>query len=196
MTEVELVVLGLVQEGAEYAYEVEQRIRERRLREWAAIGFSSVYYLLQRAEKAGWLRSREAPGRRGPRIRRYTLTARGRAELRAAVLARLGGLPAPGGVELTVMFAGAVPAAEFRRALADYADRCREAAAGTRARWAGLPSSPYRAQQDAIFDHAVTLLEAEAAWAERTVERLASSPNAGGTSWQGGPPQKEGPCDE
>jgi DNA-binding PadR family transcriptional regulator len=177
MNEAELVVLGLVHEGAEYAYEVEQRIRDRQLREWTAIGFSSVYYLLRRAEKAGRVRSRPGPGRRGPGTRRYRLTARGRQELRAALRQRLEVPPIPGGVGLTVMFASALPFAEFLEALAGYARRCREAAAENRQRWERMPASPYRGYQDAIFDHAVRTLETEADWAERTVRHLSASSN-------------------
>ncbi len=196
MSEVELVVMGLLQEGAEYAYEVEQRIRERRLREWAAIGFSSVYYLLQKAETSGWVRSREGAARRGPPTRRYSLTPLGRAELRAAVLDRLNSPPSPGSVELTVMFAGALPPEEFRHALTEYARRCREAAMEARARWEAIPDTPYRVYQDAIFDHSITLLETEAAWAERTAQRLASSSDWGGGSQPWGPPEKEDTCED
>jgi DNA-binding PadR family transcriptional regulator len=172
MSDAELVVLGLVNEGAQYAYEVEQRIVQRRLRDWTSVAFSSLYYLLHRAEKAGLASSKPGPGQRGPSTRRYRLTAKGRKEVVQAVLARLQAGASPAGVQLAVMFAGAVSPVEFRRAVADYAQQCRQAAAQARMQWQYLPESPYRVFQDAIFDHSITRLETEAAWAERFAQRL------------------------
>jgi DNA-binding PadR family transcriptional regulator len=175
MNDAEFVVVGLLHEGAEYAYEIDQRIRERRLREWADVAFSSVYYLLHRAEGQGWVRSRDAPGRRGPTTKRYRLTRKGREELRRAVLARLQPSASAASVELAIMFAGVQSAEELREALLEYARQCRESAKQARERWDYLPPSPYRAYQDAIFDHGISLLEAQAEWAERTIERLRSA---------------------
>ncbi len=178
MIETELVVLGLLNEGAEYAYEVEQRIRERRLREWAAVGFSSIYLLLNKAEEKGLVRSQAGPGRRGPRTRRYHLTDQGRQGLCSALLERLSRPPVSPGIELVVMFSGVLPAREFREALLGYARQARELAQATRQRWEQIPDSPHKVYQDAIFDHAVSFLEAESAWAERTAARLHTPPDA------------------
>lgn len=179
MNDAELVVVGLLQEGAEYAYEIDQRIQERQLREWVSVAFSSVYYLLNRAEKQGWVQSRSAPGRRGPTTKRYQLTISGREALRQAVLASLQPTASVAAVELAIMFAGALSTTELCAALQNYARRCRESATQARERWQYLPPSPYRAYQDAIFDHSISLLETQAAWAERTVERLRSSEPSG-----------------
>jgi DNA-binding PadR family transcriptional regulator len=174
MTDAELVILGLLQQGNRHPYQIEQRIEERRLRQWAAVAFSSLYYLLDRAEKLGWVRSRRAPGRKGPATRDYRLTPRGRRELQQAVEARLQLPFHPAGVELAVMFSGALPTDRFRTALKKLAEECRIAAADARRRWQEMPDSPYRTHADAIFDHSIAHLECEAAWADRTLGRLAA----------------------
>ena len=57
MTNKELAILGLVAEGPGYGYQIEQVIEERGMRNWTEIGFSSIYYILNKLEKEGWLTS-------------------------------------------------------------------------------------------------------------------------------------------
>ena len=59
LTNSELAILGLVAEHPRYGYQVEQDIAARGMREWTEIGFSSIYYVLNKLEAAGWLASGE-----------------------------------------------------------------------------------------------------------------------------------------
>ena len=81
ITNTELAVLGLVAEGPCHGYQLEQDISARGMREWTEIGFSSIYYVLNKLEGAGWLDSRldadGSAGKRGPARRTYSLTAKG-----------------------------------------------------------------------------------------------------------------------
>jgi len=110
MTEAELVVLSLVVERPRHAYEIEQVIGERGMRDWTDIGFSSIYYLLRKMEKAGLVQGRQdEAASKGPARTIYSPTRAGfaewtRASLQALATARvrtpfllglsnLGGLP-------------------------------------------------------------------------------------------------------
>jgi DNA-binding PadR family transcriptional regulator len=53
----ELAILSLVAEQSVYGYQIGQIIVERGMREWTEIGFSSIYYLLNKLEKKGWVSS-------------------------------------------------------------------------------------------------------------------------------------------
>ena len=55
--ETETVLLGLLYNKSRYGYEVEKVIDERKMRNWASIGFSSIYYVLNKLEKKGLLDS-------------------------------------------------------------------------------------------------------------------------------------------
>lgn len=57
LTNTELAILGLVAERPKHGYQVEQDIAERGMRAWTEIGFSSIYYVLNKLEAAGWLES-------------------------------------------------------------------------------------------------------------------------------------------
>ncbi len=57
-------------ESPMHGYQIEQIIEERGMREWTPIGFSSIYYLLDKMKDKGWLASnwrnppaKDPPGR-------------------------------------------------------------------------------------------------------------------------------------
>jgi len=90
MTNAELAILSLISETPRHGYEIEQIIIARGMREWTEIGFSSIYYLLKKLEKAGLVDSQliPTPGR-GSRRRVYQITAEGNEALRKATLEAL-----------------------------------------------------------------------------------------------------------
>lgn len=85
MTDAELSILSLVAEGARYGHEIQQLIDERGLREWVTIGFSSVYYLLNKLEQQKLISGDVRPGTRGPGRKVFEITAAGRGVLQTAI---------------------------------------------------------------------------------------------------------------
>ena len=70
MTNAELAILSLVAETQRHGYEIEQIIEIRGMREWTEIGFSSIYYLLNKLERAGQIASHnEHSSGKGPGAR-------------------------------------------------------------------------------------------------------------------------------
>jgi len=87
VTEAELVVLSLVVERPRHAYEIEQVIAERGMRDWTDIGFSSIYYVLRKLAKAGLVEARQDEGSsRGPTRTVYSPTGTGFAQWARASL--------------------------------------------------------------------------------------------------------------
>ncbi len=122
ITNTDLAVLGLVAEGPRHGYQVEQDIAARGMREWTEIGFSSIYYVLNKLEGAGWLESRlsaEASAeKRGPARKIYALTEKGCGVYRTAVRQRLA-FPRPRTADFALALANmpAIPLAEVRTIL-------------------------------------------------------------------------------
>lgn len=85
MTDAELTILSLVAETPRYGYEIQQVIDERGLREWLTIGFSSLYYVLNKLERQNMLSSQLQPEGRGPARKVYTITEAGVGVLQTAV---------------------------------------------------------------------------------------------------------------
>ena len=78
MTNAELAILGLIAEQPRHGYEIEQVIEARGMRDWTEIGFSSIYYLLNKLEKAGLIESQlQQPEGKGPARKVYQITSQG-----------------------------------------------------------------------------------------------------------------------
>jgi DNA-binding PadR family transcriptional regulator len=131
------------------------------MREWTEIGFSSIYYLLNKAEKLGWISARHEESDQGPPRKVYALTEQGRRALRDAVFQRLAA-PAPysGEFELALAFLPVLPGAEADRALAQNLQRLEADLARVAARRTpGLPP-----HVDALFSHSLNAMQAERDW--------------------------------
>ena len=89
MTNAELAVLSLVAERPRHGYEIDQVIKERGMRDWTEVGFSSIYYLLKKLERDGQIEGRLEETQRGPARKVYHITEAGR----AALIAWLSGPP-------------------------------------------------------------------------------------------------------
>jgi len=76
LTDAELMLLGLVSEMPRHGYELEQVIDTRGMREWTPIGFSSIYFVLGKLEKAGLVKSEVAAGAKSRKV--FSITANGR----------------------------------------------------------------------------------------------------------------------
>ncbi|HCK99025.1 MAG TPA: hypothetical protein DHW42_02805 [Candidatus Marinimicrobia bacterium] len=78
MTQLELTILGIVQEKPCHAYYVEKIIQEKGIRERLNIGFSTIYSTLKKMEKNGLLESRYKPQESLPGRRIYSVTYKGK----------------------------------------------------------------------------------------------------------------------
>lgn len=86
-TNVELAVLSLLAEQPMHGYQIEQTIEGRGMREWTEIGFSSIYYILEKLRTRGCVVSRLEPAEgKGPARQIFSLTPVGREVFRQAAL--------------------------------------------------------------------------------------------------------------
>ncbi|WP_171015886.1 PadR family transcriptional regulator [Devosia sp. FKR38] len=76
LTDAELMLLGLVSEMPRHGYELEQVIETRGMREWTPIGFSSIYFVLGKLERAGLVKAEVAAGAKARKV--FSITAIGR----------------------------------------------------------------------------------------------------------------------
>ena len=90
LTNAELAILSLVAEKPRHGYQIEQLIEERAMRRWTEIGFSSIYRILKKLEKQGYIEGKlgEAQGR-GPARMVYHITSTGHKAWEAASLEAL-----------------------------------------------------------------------------------------------------------
>ncbi len=166
MTNAELAILSLVAEGPQHGYQIQQAIEARGVREWAAIGFSSVYYILNKLERDGLLTSQLMPGERGPSRKEYALTKAGRGVLQTS-LADLLSTPADRGSGFVLGLANLhlLRPDQVRHALDAYESKLRSQIAEVnrqRSEHAADADRPLHVR--ALFDYTLRLLLAEVEW--------------------------------
>ncbi len=87
VTDAELAVMSLLAEKPMHGYQIEQIIEERGMRDWTNIGFSSIYYILEKLKKIDWLDSVLEHGEgKGPARQIYSFTTTGRSAWKKAVI--------------------------------------------------------------------------------------------------------------
>jgi len=85
LSNAELIILSLVNEKPTYAYEIEKQIEARRMRHWVKIGIASIYQVLERLNRKGYVEFDTEREGKAPERKRYFITADGQAELKAGV---------------------------------------------------------------------------------------------------------------
>lgn len=85
LSNVELIVLSLVQEKPSYAYEIEKQIEARNMRLWVKVGIASIYQVLERLHRKGYVEFQVEREGKAPERKRYFTTAIGREELKISV---------------------------------------------------------------------------------------------------------------
>lgn len=171
MTNAELAILSLVAEQPRHGYEIEHVIEERGMREWTEVGFSSIYYLLRKLERAGWVEGRLEEAERGPARKVYTSTPEGEKALRAGIL---DALSTPhrcySPLQLGLANLLTISPTEALDALRQYRDNLDGRRAHVQTNWDAQRPRPYFV--DAMFDLSITMIEAELAWIERFITQL------------------------
>ena len=172
MTNAELAILSLTAEAPRHGYEIEQIIEARGMREWTEIGFSSIYYLLKKLEKADLVESELIPvSGRGKARRVYQVTAEGYAALRDATLEALShpkqSYPA---ILLGIANLPIVSAEQAQNALRSYREGIVERLEHVSAQVEAQSPLPDHVQY--LFDHSLMMLEAEKNWVEKTIQRI------------------------
>jgi len=170
LTDAELTVLGLVAERPQHGYELEAVIDARGIREWTALAFSAIYYVLGRLESRDLVSSTRPDGtEKGRRV--YAATPAGMRVLADATQRALSELrPARQSVLVGLANSPVLPAREVVDALRERSARLAERLAAIQAaRAAQEPVADYVA---AIFDYGMTQLRAEQGWIATTIGNL------------------------
>ena len=167
MTNAELTILGLVAEGPRYGHEIQRIIDERELRDWLAIGSSSIYYILSKLEGQQMLQAELLETDNGPGRKVYRITEAGRGVLQTAIADLLSQPSVIGtGFELGLANLNALGPAQVYHALllreSELEDRI-ETAQQAWKRHQKTDDSPGDHTR-ALYTHALTVMQAEQDW--------------------------------
>lgn len=168
MTDAELSILSLLAQGPRYGHEIQQLIEERGLREWLVIGFSSVYYILNKFEKLLMVSSELRSDGRGPARKLYSLTAAGRGVLQTAVSDLLRRPRALGtGFELGLANLHVLKPAQAYQVLTHHRKDLQEQYQAVKQAWERhQPDADDSTREHirALYTHSLVMMEADIAW--------------------------------
>ncbi len=173
LTNTEVAILGLIAEQPCHAYELDQVIEERGMREWTDVAFSSIYYVLNRLEKRGLVESVKVQKGNTPPRRVYSLTNEGQAVMRKRVKELLSHLQRPaydmdlGIANLTLLSRGeAITSMEtYRVALEAHIIQME-------AKWESQGKGTLPLFVDGLFEHALVHRRAELDWITEFIKKL------------------------
>ncbi|MBE8519711.1 PadR family transcriptional regulator [Amycolatopsis sp. H6(2020)] len=164
MTDAELTVLGLVAERPRHGYELDEVVSERGMRDWTALGFSSIYYVLGKLRDRGLVAEVAGERAHAKAKKTFTITEAGRKACAAAAEAAIAELrPVHPPVLVGLANSPAIPPGRLAAALARRAEAVGERLAEVRRAAAQDHAPPF---VRAIFDYSIAQLEAEARWLE------------------------------
>jgi DNA-binding PadR family transcriptional regulator len=167
MTETELTILTLVAEGPRYGYEIQQIIDERGLREWLAIGFSSIYYILNKLERQDLLTSELRFSGPGPARKVYQITDAGRGVLQTAISELLRHPRTLGaGFELGLVNLNAMTPRQVYKALSQHQIDLDKRLEIVEKSWDRhqIEDQPIQNHIRALYTHSIAVMQAEKAW--------------------------------
>ena len=178
LTNAELAILSLVAERPCHGYQVEQLIEQRGMRSWTEVGFSSIYFLLNKLERRGLVQAHLEPAAgRGPARKVYQATPDGQRALAEGVRRALS-IPQRGslGLQLGLANLPVLPPAEARLALEAYRRELQGQFQALERRWQAQAAGGLNHRLpffvDAMFEHSLALIQAELGWLEGFLERL------------------------
>jgi DNA-binding PadR family transcriptional regulator len=172
MTNTELAILGLLIEQPRHGYEIEQVINERGMRDWTDVGFSSIYYVLGRLERAGLVAASADAGHvGGPARKVYAPTRAGQIAWTDASLAVLS-VPAAGNRPFLLGLAAVagLPADRSAEAVHAYRDALDARLAELTERHAAIGEAPWYVES--LFDYSFRMIRSERAWVASFVRTL------------------------
>jgi DNA-binding transcriptional ArsR family regulator len=172
MTNAELAILSLVAERPRHGYDIEQVIEARGMREWTEIGFSSIYYLLNKLEKGGMIESQlKQPEGKGPARKVYSITEEGRQVQFEGTVTALSS-PQSGSSQFLLGLSNfpIVPREQALIALNSYASKMEERLNHVLGR--AEEQRPMPPFVEAMFDYSVTMYEAEKKWIEKYIQQV------------------------
>lgn len=173
LTDAELLLLGLIAEMPRHGYELKQAIEIRGMREWTAIGSSSVYFVLAKLEAAGLVIADTPAGIKDKKT--YTVTPEGRTALVTKTIEALSRFrPAYSSVLLGMAHWPALSRTEALSALAARGESvANELRRLERLRVAQQPQPDFI---EALFDFSAGQLQAEQQWIATTLAYMQTKP--------------------
>lgn len=166
MTDAELTILSLLAEAPRYGHEIQQLIEDRGLREWISVGFSSVFYILNKLEKQQMISAELRPAKNNPPRKYYQITEAGQGILQTRIADLLRAPRAFGsGFELGLANLHILQPIQVYRTLTHHYSDLQYQYEVIKQSWEQqLKENNLEHHIRALYTHSITIMEADLAW--------------------------------
>jgi len=173
LTPIEIVLLALLYEKDRYGYEIENIIKERKMRNWTKIGFSSIYNSLNKLESkglAGWRMESEYGS---PERKVYFIQESARESVQP-MIKQLIHSPQRVYSEFSIglAFSHLLPKEEVRTSLLQYRESLEKRRQGILITHEEQPAVNESLHVKALFTHPLALIAAELEWIDELVKEM------------------------
>ncbi len=169
LTDSELLILGLVSEMPRHGYELEQVIEKRRMREWTQIAFSSIYFVLGKLEKKGFVKA-DIPATAKAK-KKYKLTRTGKKTLVRQTIAALETIrPSHSSLLMGMLHWPALTRSQALNALQRRSDNVAEELKRLTA--IHFEQQPLPDHIDVMYEFSIAQLETESQWIGNTLDYM------------------------
>jgi DNA-binding PadR family transcriptional regulator len=171
ITQIEMVLLALLQEKDYYAYEMESMIDQRNMREWTNIGFSSIYHCLNKLEKKGFIGSRYEKEYGSPKRKVYFIQEETKQILKERLIQLLSEYnPDPRGFDIGMAFSYLLSKEQLYHALIVHKENLIDRKAFVQKKYNEHPTANQRPHIKALFERPIAFLDTEIQWTHRFIE--------------------------
>jgi DNA-binding PadR family transcriptional regulator len=163
----EQLILGILSEQARHGYDIEKIIIERGMRKWTVVGFSSIYYVLERLEEKGLATSSNTQGNEK---KQYSITNGGVSVLKAETKKRIAErMPANTHFMTGLATSNLIGASELAKSLEQRKVELASDLEALKDKQFTIENIPQSARR--LLELGETLLEAELRWINIELER-------------------------
>ena len=171
LTNAELTLLCLLAEKPMHGYEIEQIIEDRGMRNWTPIGFSSIYYLLEKMHRLGWLEKKSAASETGgPSKHIFSITSTGFVVWEKAILEALANPKSINSAfQLALSVLPLLDESKTKPALAHYVEALQKTAESLEEKLTSFGNSVPR-HVSAMFELSLVHITAELDWVRKFIQ--------------------------
>ena len=163
----EQLILGILSEQARHGYDIEKIIIQRGMRKWAVVGFSSIYYVLERLEEKGLATGDDTQGNEK---KQYSITNGGVSVLKAETKKRIAErMPANTHFMTGLATSNLIGASELAKSLEQRKVELASDLEALKDKQFTIENIPQSARR--LLELSETLLEAELRWINKELER-------------------------
>jgi DNA-binding PadR family transcriptional regulator len=165
MTDAELTLLSLLAQGSRTGQTIQHMIDERGLRDWLAVGVSSVFVILDGLVEQGFLESEQRPAAGASLQIHYRLTDAGRGVLQTAIASLLREPQAFGtGFELGLANLHVLTPLQVYRALWQHQQALRRQYRAIQEAWTLHQDSDAHQPLKGLYTHSLSRMKADLKW--------------------------------